>query len=299
MYIIITPAKNEEKNLPVVADAMIEQSLQPLIWVIVNDGSTDCTPEIILDLQNKYKWIKTLHLPPHPWDITYHYSYVCTQGFNYAVKLANDSNINYKYIGLLDADTVPEKRYFEKIISEFEENDNLGIASGEIFDMPNENIDWKQLTPQGHRSNKIFVGAEPWGTGRIWREKCFFETEGYHIEPAPDTISNIKAIYRGWEIKRCLHIHAIQLRTTSSEQGLWKGYQIRGNIAYYLHKHPLLVLLGVMYYSTYRPYYLGLAYLCGYLIEVFKQSPKIEDPEIKDYHWNNKIRENLHYFCKK
>jgi hypothetical protein len=75
----------------------------------------------------------------------------------------------------------------------------------------------------------------------------------------------------------------------SSTEGLWKGYKINGKNAYYLNKHPLLILLNIIYYSTIKPYYLGIAYLYGYLWSVFKHLKKIDDAEIKSYYWNDRI----------
>jgi glycosyltransferase involved in cell wall biosynthesis len=283
IYLLITPAKNEEIHLPKVAESVIGQTVNPTLWIIVDDGSTDNTPEIINKLENHFNWIKSIRLPLHPRDITFHYSYVCKKGFEYAIEFSNNNAINYNFIGLLDADTVLEKRYFEKLIGKFNKNNSLGIASGQIIDVFNEEVHWDKI--QRGKPNKVL----PSGTGRLWRKACFFETGGYPIEPAPDSISNVKAELRGWNIVQFSSIIALQQRQTSSTEGLWKGYKINGKNAYYLNKHPLLILLNIIYYSTNKPYYLGIAYLYGYLWSVFKHLKKIEDEEIKSYYWNDRI----------
>lgn len=284
-YILVTPAKNEEKHLPKVAEAVIGQTAPPILWVIVDDGSTDHTPEVIENLESQFNWIRSIRLPPHPRDITFHYSYVCKNGFDHALGFCKTNGIQSNFIGLLDADTVLEKTYFEKLSIEFNKNSLLGIASGHITDLPDEEVRWADL-----KNNKPDRPL-PRGSGRLWRKECFFETGGYPVEPSPDSISNVKANLRGWEIRQFGHIRAIQLRETSGAQGLWNGYRINGSTAYYLNTHPLLVLLGAFSRSIQKPYYVGLAYSYGYLLEWLKGSPKINDPEIRDYYWNKRLKE--------
>lgn len=286
-YILVTPAKNEEKHLSKVSEAVISQTVPPVLWVIVDDGSTDGTPEIIKDLESRFNWIQSIRLPSHPRDITFHYSYVCKNGFDYAIQFCKSNAIGYNFIGLLDADTVLEGSYFEKLSIEFNKNSLLGIASGHITDMPDGEISWVDI------KNNEPDRSLPRGSGRLWRKKCFFETGGYLIEPSPDSISNVKANLRGWEIRQYGHIRAIQLRETSGAQGLWKGYRINGSTAYYLNKHPLLVLFGSSFYFIQKPYYVGLAYLYGYILEWFRGSPKISDIEIRDYYWNERLKEYI------
>ena len=279
-YILITPAKNEEKNLSGVADSVVEQTLKPKLWVIIDDGSVDNTSVIIETLINDYEWIKTVKLPPHPRDITFHYAYVCKKGFEYALQYARETSISYGYIGLLDADTILETAYFEKILQKFDQDKVLGIASGGIYLQNNGNLQWEK--------SSVHLPA---GSGRIWAKACFLDTGGYALEPSPDSISNVKAILRGWRIQLFENIVAIQQRATSSANGLWKGYKINGQTAYYLNKHPLLVLLNVLFLSTQRPYFTGVPYLIGYFISFCTRKRQIDDKEIKDYFWGRRLKD--------
>ncbi len=249
------------------------------MWLIVDDGSTDNTPHIIQNLERNFEWIKSVRLPPHPRDLFYHYSFVCKSGFDYAIDLAIKHNISFEYIGLVDADTVLDERYFELLVGEFTNDDTLGIASGNIYDMTEGQIE------------ENTEGYLPRGTGRLWTKKCFFDTEGYIVEAAAHSISNVKAILRGYSIKKFDNIIAVQQRPTRSAEGMWKTYMKDGWLAYYLNKHPLLVLLNVIWFTTRKPFYLGVPYFFGYLKSVFARCPKINDKEIKDYYWNMRIVE--------
>lgn len=285
-YILVTPAKDEGENLPFVLKSVIEQTIRPKIWLIVDDGSTDNTFEIIQNAEAKYDWIKSIKLAPHPRDITYHYSFVCKKGFDEIVSYCAEHKIGYQYIGLLDADTVVSHSFFEHLINAMRKDISLGIVSGGIYHIVNGELELGQ-------SNENL----PAGTGRLWRRECFFQTNGYVVEPAPDSISNVKAVLRGWKTKKFKDLVAVERRMTSSAQGLWKGYRIRGSTEYYLNKHPLLVLLSSFSYSIQKkPNYIGLAYLYGYLLEWLRGSPKINDPEIRDYYRNRRLKEYIKSF---
>ena len=274
-YLLVTPAKNEEQNLPEVSKSVIGQKLKPELWIIIDDGSTDRTPYILKDLQASYPWIHSIRLPPRPRDITFHYSYVCKQGFDYALQYCKGNSLEFEYIGLLDADTVLEDNYFGKLLAEFEKDNSLGIVSGGIY-----------YDNRGKLSQEVTTKNLPRGTGRIWRRACFLDTGGYQVEPSPDSISNIKALLRGWRVMQYADVIQIQKRKTSAANGLWNGYMKNGWMAYYLGKNPFMALLNVLYLSVKSPYYTGIAYCWGYFGSAIKREKKIQDPEIRNYYRN-------------
>ena len=274
-YLLITPARNEEQNLPEVSKSVTGQKVKPELWIIVDDGSTDDTSCILENLKASYSWIQSIRLPPKPRDITFHYSYVCKQGFDYAIEYCRENNLEFEYIGLLDADTVLEDNYFGKLLAEFEKDDSLGIASGGVY-----------YDTGGKLSREMTDKNLPRGTGRLWKNECFVETGGYQVEPSPDSISNIKAILRGWGLMQYADVVQIQKRKTSSADGCWHGYVKNGWMAYYLGKNSFLALLNVLYYSVKPPYYTGAAYCWGYLGSAIKREKKIQDPEIRAYYGN-------------
>jgi glycosyltransferase involved in cell wall biosynthesis len=277
-YLLITPARNEEKNLPEVAESVTGQKVKPEIWVIVDDGSTDNTPYILENLQARYPFIQSIRLPQRPRDITFHYSYVCKQGFDYALEYCRENNIEFEYIGLLDADTVLEENYFGKLLFKFTKNNSLGIASGGVY----------YDNGRGLSREKTDKNL-PRGTGRLWRKECFFETGGYQVEPSPDSISNIKALLRGWKLMQYASIIQIQKRKTSAANGLWHGYVKNGWMAYYLGKNFLVALTNVFYLSVKFPFYTGAAYFWGYISSAVKREKRIQDPEIRAYYRDFKL----------
>ena len=280
-YIMVTPAKNEEKCLPDVIRSVDMSTLTPKLWVIVDDNSTDNTPDILRDGSKKHAYLEVLSMDEESSrDLTYHYSYVCKRGFDHAIKLAQERNIDWDYIVLLDADTTVEPIYFEGIIHKMNSSPKIGISSGDVHIKKDEQL--------------ILIDAlkdVPSGTGRIWKSKCFYETGGYSITPSPDSISRVKAHLKGWETIRYSEYNAYQLRETSSAEGLWKGFVILGKSFYFLNKHPLLILINAISYTTKKPHYTSIAFLFGYLNSFIRNENQIDDEEIRDYYWNTRLKE--------
>jgi len=281
-YILITATKNEAENLPAVISSIILQTKIPKLWLIVDDGSTDNSRMILTNIQHKYEWIKVFHLPEHPRDITFHYSFVCNAGFQLAIDYCAEKSYTFEFIGLLDADTEVVPDYFENLIKFFQKDASLGIISGGIYHKIDGSLKWN-----GSNENL------PAGTGRMWRKECFLNTGGYAIEPAPDSISNVKAILDGWKVKKFKEIVAIERRLTGSSQGFWSRGVINGKIAHYLNKHPILIILMFLNLLKIKPYYTGFAYLYGYLIAFVAREEKIADKEVKDYYWNSRVYDYL------
>jgi len=128
-YFIITPTKNEEKNLPTLIQLIEMQTIKPVLWVIV-DESSDNTVEIIRGLTTKYNWVKSIFLKKNKGYLGINYGIACKTGFDFAIEYCKQHGIEYDYIGLIDADAIIEKDLFQKLMMEFEKDPELGIASG-------------------------------------------------------------------------------------------------------------------------------------------------------------------------
>lgn len=275
-YILVTPCKNEESSLPKLTESVVNQTIQPKLWVIVDDGSTDKTPNILKEIIEKYNWIKTIRLNETPRDLGIHVAQVYRKGFDYSIQYCIDHNINYIYIGVVDADIILENNYFDALMSEFEKNPKLGICSGCIGNTVNGEIIWGNL-----------VSDLPSGGARLWRKKCFEETDGYLLTCSPDSVSNVKAKIKGWETKQYEDINAISTRPYASAQGQWIGYKKLGSNSYFVGYTTLHVLLkGMSLFYSRKGYFktgIGLAYIYGYFVSYLKKGPRIEDREVLEY----------------
>lgn len=273
-YVIITPCKNEEKSLPEVAKSIINQRIKPLLWIIVDDCSTDNTRYIINKLTDKYKWIQKLELEESKSrDLGIHIAQVYIKGFENAIKYCSINDLKFEYIGIVDADMVLSSTYFERLIEEFEKDKQLGICSGHGYYKLNDRIIWP-----------AFRSDFPTGSARLWRKECFDKTGGYIPTCSPDSVSVAKAKVLGWNTKRIKDNNFFSTRADSSAEGLWKGYkQLASNnyyIGYTLH-HALLK--GIKLLFSY-PYYTGVSYLSSFIVCYLFKKKRLEDNDIIEYY---------------
>ena len=313
-YIVVTPCRNEEKNLPNLVQSITAQTIKPVLWVIVDDGSTDKTGEIIAEAEKKYDWIKGVHLEEHKEYMGTHLTYVCNTGFEFAKEYCNEKGISYEYIALVDADNILEERYFEKLIGEFEKDEKLGIASGwdAYVDIGNilGNLRARNpnITVMNHEFwqvwNSPFVQIQnsrddfPMGSARLWIKECFEETGGYLPVPLPDSVSNAIAKLKGWKAKRFRDIKVMERRGLT-KQGLWKGYKEKGESYFFLGQSLLLTVLKALKYTLKKPYYIGVAYFYGYIKPFVYRKERVKDDEIRHYYKYIRSRELKAYYKEK
>jgi len=214
-YILITPIKNEEVNLPKLIHSIVNQTLKPVLWVIVDDGSVDSSPTIIKDAIKEYgNWIRYIRLESNGRDLGLHLAQVIKKGFDFAVEYCKKNQISYNYLGNVDGDLMLEHTFFENIVKEFEKDPKLGIASGgTVFIIKNREIPGEGLPPD-----------EPSGGHMVIRKKCFEECGGIPISYAWDSVLKAKARLRGWKTRRFEENIAIEMRGAGSAEGYWKEF---------------------------------------------------------------------------
>ena len=128
-YVLVTPVKNEEKLIGATIDSVAAQTVKPREWVIVSDGSTDRTNEIIAAAAAKHPWIRLVELNPREGR--------CFAAVVRNTELGIDSleTGDYRFLGLLDSDVTFQRDYFERMIGKFDEEPQLGLAGGVVIDI--------------------------------------------------------------------------------------------------------------------------------------------------------------------
>jgi glycosyltransferase involved in cell wall biosynthesis len=274
-FLLITPAKDEDKFLPLVIESLLKTDKLPVLWLIVDDGSTDDTLKIIREASTVHSFIKFVSVSQTGGrDLTYRYSRVCRLGFERAITLAESSGLDWGYIALLDADIVLSRGYFEALIADMEGDSSIGIESGEIFSYMDERV----------KRVRVF-DETPRGGARVWSKECFTRTGGYVVSQSPDSVATAKANIMGWKTKKNSGVIAYELRETSSAEGLWKGYMNVGRSLYYLHYNPVLVIFNALAIAVRGNPSLIVPYLSGYVASIFGEYPKIDDESVKQYFW--------------
>lgn len=283
-YILITPCKNEEKSLPELADSIINQTITPKLWLIVNDNSTDNSVKILRDIETKYSWVRVVASEGQERDLSFHYAKIVRYGLSLSMNISSTEKISFEYIGLIDADMILEKNFFEKIIGRFEQDPRLGVASGSTAYFEADNL----ITEKG-RDNL------PIGGLRVWKRECLIETGVFPISYSADSVSNVLAVLHGWNTKKFEDIVGIQTRRTGSAEGLRKGYRTKGESDYYRDYHPIYVLFKFVKYTSTHPFYIGIAYMEGYIKGIVKIKKKISIPEVRQYYRKKHIEIGRYY----
>jgi poly-beta-1,6-N-acetyl-D-glucosamine synthase len=241
-YVLITPARNEETNIEKTLKSVISQTLLPKKWVIVSDGSTDHTDDIVKQYLSANPWIELIRMPEHS-DRQFAAKVNCFNAGYEKVK-----GLGYEIIGNLDADITFEGDYFEFLMAKFIEDPELGVA-GTPFVEDGSHYDYR-FTNIEHVS----------GACQLFRKKCFEEIGGYvpirrgGIDWAAVTTARMK----GWETrtfteKTCLHHRKMGTGNTGA---LLAGFK-HGQKDYFLGNHPLWQFSRALYQMTKRPYILG------------------------------------------
>ena len=273
--LLVTACKNEADNLPNLIQSVIDQSIKPVVWVIVDDGSTDNTPEIIKEAKEKHDWIKSIRLEESSRDLGFHLSSVMKKAFDFATEYCMKRGIDYEYLCNLDGDQIVGRTFFEELIAEFEKDNRLGIASGSFQYIEGNRIIDVKYNPD-----------EPAGSAMLIRRECFEDCGGILIAWGWDGALKAKARMRGWKTRRFEHVKVTETRDLGDVEGFWKRYKHMGVAAYYFNLNPIHVVIKTMVLLCEKPHYIGIAYLAGYFGSLMRRKEKIDDDEIKEYYWN-------------
>lgn len=243
-YSIVTPARNEEATLNLAVESVVNQTIKPGKWIILNDASTDRTGEILDSYAEKHDWIEVIHVEKKV--KTY-------AGIQQKLEMAFkkiDLNEN-EFIGKLDSDIVLNPTYYEDIMEKFHKNPKLGIAAGILYHIAKNKEVIERNPPRHVRGGLIF-----------YRVQCWKDIGGMDPTPEYDTIDGVKASMLGWETRCFEEIKARHLRPTSH----YNTYAL-GKAAYMIGYHPLfLISKSLRYMVTEKPYLFGgLAMSFGFL----------------------------------
>src|SRR5262249_26388362 len=165
-YVLVTPARNERDLIEGAIRSVIAQTHLPSMWVIVSDGSTDGTDEIVARFAKKHTWIESLRMPEHR-DRSFAAKAVCfNAGYDHL------KSTNFDLIGNLDADITFGQDYYEFLVGRFAEMPRLGVAGTPFIEDSSQ--------PQNHTYAHQFADLQHVsGACQMFRRQCFEEVGGY------------------------------------------------------------------------------------------------------------------------
>jgi len=250
-YVLITPARNEAQFIELTIKSVMAQTVRPLRWVIVSDGSTDGTDDIARRYAAEHSWIELIRMPGRA---ERHFAGK-VQAFN--AGYASVKDLPYEAIGSLDGDITFDESYCSFLLGKLVEDPALGLV-GTPF------VEGKVQT-----YNYRFVNIEHVsGAFQLFRRRCFEELGGYVPIKAGgvDYVMVITARMKGWKTRTFLEKvceHHREMGTALN--GLLSARFNNGVKDYVFGNHPLWEASRVAYQMTRRPFLLGgLLLMAGY-----------------------------------
>jgi hypothetical protein len=268
-YVLITPARNEVSLIRGTLESMIRQTEKPAKWVIVSDGSTDGTDELVEEYARDHAWIELVRMPDRT---ERHFAgkvYAFEAGFSRAKAL------NPEIIGNLDADVTFEPDHFEFLLRQASSDPELGVF-GAPFREGEFQYDFRYTNIEN-----------VWGGCQLFRRECYEAIGGYMPLKGGciDHVAVVSARMKGWKTRTftervCIH-HRVM---GTAQQGALKARHRMGVKDYSVGNHPVWELFRVVYQMKNRPIILGgMALAAGYFGSMLRRRDVPLPPEFVDF----------------
>ncbi len=241
-YVIITPARNEAQFIELTLQSMVAQTFRPQKWVIVSDGSTDGTDEIVRKYAVDNPWIELLRMPERA---ERHFAGK-VHAFN--AGYGRVKNLDFEIIGNLDADVSFEPDHFQFLMVKMGENRQLGLA-GAPFREGTFQYDYRYTNIEN-----------VWGGCQLFRRTCFEGIGGYMPLKGGciDHVAVLSARLHGWQTRTFIEKVCVHHRKMGTAlQGTLKAKFKLGAKDHSVGNHPLWELFRMAYQMKHRPYVVG------------------------------------------
>jgi len=284
-YILITAARNEELFITKTLDSVVTQTALPERWIIIDDGSTDRTAEIVEGYAKRHPWIQLLRRPRRVDRNFAGKVQAITAGLDQA------RSLEFEIMGNLDADISFEPDYMEFLLQRLSEDGELGVA-GTPFTQDG-----------GYDSARDSFEGDNYVAGpcQLFRYRCFQEIGGYVPNPAGgvDWIAVMTARMKGWKVRAFPEKRFHHYRTMGTAgRGALGALFSYGEKDYYLGGSPLWQLFRVAYRMGKKPVLLGgLSLLLGYVWAALRRVNRVVSPELMRFHRHEQMKKLRAVFC--
>ena len=265
--IIITPFLNEEAVIGDLIKSVISQQLKPAKWVLVDDGSTDKSTQIIHELTKDYDWISVLQLDHK------------TKKRSIGAKIINAFNSglgtisidDYDIIMKLDADLILPENYIKEIAQQFKNNPSIGLCGGVCGLVKQGEVKLESKTNLDHVRGAL----------KAYRKDCFKQIGGLVNRMGWDSIDEYKARYHNWKVKVIPDLMVAHLKETNIKTGHTRASFKNGIMLYTIRFDIPLLMTNVLKRLLWKPYIIqGIAILCGYFYAFLFREEKIIDKKL-------------------
>ncbi|MFK7849085.1 MAG: glycosyltransferase family 2 protein [Rhodothermales bacterium] len=248
-YVLVTPAKNEADFIEKTLASVVKQTIKPVKWVVVSDGSTDRTDEIVRQYAEEHDFVTLVRRD----SATRHFG---NKVHAFRAGYAALGDIAYDFVGNLDADIELPPDYYERILDKFIQDPKLGLAGGTRFDF----CDGAFVKVHCARNS---VG----GPFQLFRRSCYEAFGGYiPLELGGiDAVAEIMVRQHGWRVSSFTDIIAHHYRCTGTAKGnIYQAAYRGGKKLYVIGYHPLFELVKLMRVRSVKGAIANLYELAGY-----------------------------------
>jgi glycosyltransferase involved in cell wall biosynthesis len=270
-YVLISPARNEAAYIELTIQSLISQTVRPLKWVIVENGCTDHTAEIVGEYLKDHPWIE---LVPLPKDKERSFAGKA-HAFNAGCEMVE--HLDFEVIGNVDADISFDPDHFEFLLTKFKEDPRLGVA-GTVFREEGYNSASDSFEGQNHVA----------GQCQIFRRQCLREIGGYvpHRAGGVDWMAVTTARMLGWKTRSFQEKFFFHYRRMgTAERGRIAAAFSYGEKDYYLGGSPIWQVFRCSYRAVKPPYLVeGAALFAGYLWAWVRRMPRPVSKELMRFH---------------
>jgi len=262
-YVVVTPARDEERTIELTIESMLRQTIRPLAWVIVDDGSTDRTRELV-----------EKHLAANPWISCIPRT---NRGFRalgggvidaFNEGFARVKDLPWEFVVKLDADLSFEPDYFERLLARFDADPKLGMASGKTF-----------LLEHGVKSIEWCHDDHVRGPAKMYRRECFEAIGGLEARRGWDMIDETRAQMLGWTTKSFLaeeliHHRPIDARQDNVLKSRFQMGELYHFLGYHWAYHAVRSLRSAV--QDFPRGTGGMALLAGYVWAALRRAPRYD-----------------------
>lgn len=271
--LVISPVHNEAGHIERVARAVAAQHRPPDAWVIVDDASTDDTPEILRELEREIDFVSVVSVP----------TMTLGKGRDRLARAAEIRAFNlglskvewrsFTHIAKLDGDVELPADWYERLLARFDEDPLLGIACGQLAEIVDGRKEVIPIPP--HHVH---------GALKLYTRSCFETIGGIHERLGWDTIDEAYARMNGLKTHSFDEPIAIHHRPWASRGGVLRGRARHGACAYISHQSLPWVVVRALKVGSAAPIGLGgAAFLYGYLQAAASRTARFEDPALRRF----------------
>jgi len=268
-YVIVTPVRDEARYVAQTVESVIAQTHRPARWVIVDDGSTDETPEIIRACSRGVNWISVVSTRSQQRNLG------SAEIVAFAKGLSTIKDSAFDYLVKLDGDVRLDRDYFRDVLERMSSEPRWGIASGVYCE--ERDGKWVPVTMPAYHAA---------GASKVVRRECYEEIGGFVPHKGWDTVDEIRAGLHGWMTGHFPDLRFRHLKPEGIAMGTLRTHRFHGEIYYQTGGGvPFLLAKSLHRMCTSKPLLLGgMAMMMGYVVARVAGTPRlVSDSEARFY----------------